>query len=320
MTPSPVATPSVTSSPTATWTAAPFGLGASTLTPAVPTSSPTETPEGPPDFRAGRQLPFDLTGYGARVRIINLVDGSLPAIVDIDAATRRGMEQAVRYLEAYPGYVLPCPLGFLAYRYAAGQRFVLFLGLERNEWYTMVRLPLRGDRVLVTQTSLDYYTPSLVVGSAMREAFFADLPAENLPANSPGSVTIMSDKWLIESASVGLDVFAAAVRSVRSAPPASTSASDAGPPSIRPPDTGDGGLMGLDATRLEARSPRHSGAGYNFLVTMNTSTGHEMTWAREHWRDERVLRPRCEALSQTGFRVLLSIVPAPDAEPGSLAN
>jgi len=241
------ASPSPSASPTPTWTATPSGPGANAPTPAVPTPSPTVTPEGPPDFRAGRQLPFDLTGYGARLRVTELVAGSLPSIVEIDGSVRRGFEQQMRYLEAYPGYVLPCPLGFLAYRYAAGQRYLLFLGLERDEWYTMVRLRLRGDQVLISQASLDYYTPSLVVGGALRQAFFADLPAENLPANSPGPVPLMSDKWLIESESVSLDIFGAAVLEVRSVDPASTSPSNTGAPSIRPPDTGDGGLVRLHA-------------------------------------------------------------------------
>ncbi len=199
-----------------------------------------------------RQLPFDLTGIGARVRITNPIAGEAAGLFDIDSNIRRGTEQDIRRIEANPTFILPCPLGFLVTRYTVGQRLLLFAGRENNELYTMVALPvtqpLEGDDVLFSTENGDGLNYALTVSTALRQTVFAEFPAAN--SLTQGMTQLPTDRWSILSRKVPLGTVIRAIVSLRLSEPGSPLRINHDldipiefrPQQIRPPDTGDAGL------------------------------------------------------------------------------
>ncbi len=200
------------------------------------------------------QLPFDLTGFGARLRVEQMVAGILPSEFDVDAAVRQGLEKQLRVMEANPGAISPCPLGFGMLTYMPGERLLLFLRRDANDktqWDGTVRLSLTGDAAvnsMVYPGGTSY--PILTVSTEVRGAFFADLPADSLPSNSESETPKMSGLWSIKADSVPVTRLVAAAQAIRIGAPILPLRPPIDPdptlspavPRLRPPDTGDGGL------------------------------------------------------------------------------
>lgn len=158
----PTVPPEPTLTPTATATPA-------TPPPTLAPFKPSSTPVPAQPFPA--REPIDLTGIGARARILTGYVGPATGEIDLDAATRLDVEIAARKAEALPpGVTTPCPVTLLAARFEVGGRYFIIAadGGRNVKWYT----PVEGERGAAT---IDAY---FMLPRATYDRFFPPAPPE----------------------------------------------------------------------------------------------------------------------------------------------
>jgi hypothetical protein len=196
------------------------------------------------DPRPPRPRPvFDLSGYGATLRLHELVFGTLPAQFEVDTEARASMERELRSIEA-TGLVSPCPVGTAVARYVEGYYYLTLLEQTASGWSTYLTFNYRIDGSgsdLLTEPLFDGEKPwSIVLRRLELRRFFAALPAHRIYPQSPEpsradgliSTPVPADEevWQLE-ARVPLEPMVQAIRALHSSA------------RVRPPDTGSGGLL-----------------------------------------------------------------------------
>jgi hypothetical protein len=206
----PTVTPRATETPTATPTP---GSPTPTIDPVFPRiESPTAS---------ATATPFDLTGYGATGTVLKTYKGDPQSPLIIDAAARANLEQALRAeANRRPGDpITPCPAWLGLYKYAPGQRYVLFGDAGGDGIETVIF----GWWEVRTDERGELYVPlpgNLMVTREIYETYLRDLPG------TP------DERWYWVSADrMPFDTFE---RIITGAPPAR--------PPIVPPITGSAGL------------------------------------------------------------------------------
>lgn len=190
---------------------------------------------------------FDLTGIGATLGVIESLLGIAPSQFDIDEPGREQTENQLRQMEADPGFIHPCPPGFLVPRYEANQRYLVVAGYWEGDdrLQTLLKYVVEGDNVLIGGSNDDYGWQLLMTKPA-RNAYFPDFPFESFGEDESGV-----EVGRIVADAVPLTQFRAAVQGLFSAeptPPPSPTSTPAAPasagtgPIFTPPDTGDAGL------------------------------------------------------------------------------
>jgi hypothetical protein len=210
---------------------------APTVTP-TPAGTPSpfvpRDPQGTPIFS---QPDVELTGIGARVRVIEAVDGESGREFDVDASRRRAIELKLREREADANFQYPCPLDLGVPRFVAGQAFLLFLSRDGDGGLTVeARMRVEGGNVMLGGPG--ELVQELTMSTPVYRSYFSHLAAEEQkdqleePRFSGGSL------WTVESKTVPVERVISAVRGTRSGNVYS------GRPGglIMPPDTGSGGL------------------------------------------------------------------------------
>jgi len=188
---------------------------------------------------SSRTRPVDLTGYGATLRVYSPVFGELPSQFDVDKEVRQGMEHGLRVIES--GLVPPCPVGIAVAHYVPGQYYVVLLQKTESGWGSFYTFNYRveGPDLLTTkvyeQEQREGAGPwEIEMRRPLYGRFFASTGQKVYPSIDapPGLVVSEEDEiWRLNGQRVSLGTFVVALRFARAQP------------SIRPPDTGDGGLQ-----------------------------------------------------------------------------
>ena len=200
-----------TLTPTFTSTATPGSNAARTPIPTPP--SPPDAPFAPPTA----STPFDVSGYGATLRVLNSYTGDVAGLVELDWVSRGYVERAAR--EQDGGLISSCAPGQFSYRYQAGQQYLVFAGeFEQLGLTTFARFQLDGTDVVVHDPDVTYF--SMTADTWRR--FFTSVPYEPFENSADGNVT--ADR-------VPLASVLRAVAYLRN------------DPRIYPPDTGSAGLF-----------------------------------------------------------------------------
>jgi len=188
---------------------------------------------------SSRTQPIDLTGYGPTLRVYSPVFGDLPSQFEVDTEVRQGMERGLRVIES--GFVPPCPVGLAVAHYVSGQYYVVLLQKTKSGWGSFYTLNYRveGPDLLTTkvfeQEQREGAGPwEIEMRRPLYERFFAGTGQKAYPSiDAPPSLVVSAEDeiWRLSGQRVSLATFVAALSFARAQP------------SIRPPDTGDGGLQ-----------------------------------------------------------------------------
>lgn len=188
---------------------------------------PRGTPATPLSAAAQGHL-FDLTGYGGRLRVVELISGSMPQEVDVDAGVRSGLEEGLRGIEA-TGNVPPCRLDSFRTRYEPGGMYAALLIERDSGWQTQIAYRVSGEDALVTNDySPGAVSPPLTLGDELHETFLKGVDAK---AEYPEGVETgpLGQVWMVTADRVPLSSLLDAMRAAHKA-------------SIQPPATGSAGL------------------------------------------------------------------------------
>ncbi len=187
-----------------------------TSTVAPRTSSPT--PPSPPHAPSPGYTPepFDLTGFGATLSVVQSYSGETPRQLDVDEISRGEVELAVREREA--GVFTDCEPDHFAYHYSLGAQYLVFAA-EHPELglHTIVRYEISGTDLILWGGG----AAGLTMTANTHARFFAGIPFEGFTGSTTGQIT---------AERVPLASVLRAVTFLRD---------DA---SIAPPDTGSAGL------------------------------------------------------------------------------
>jgi hypothetical protein len=211
--------------------------------------APTQTPDPKilhrPGF--GGTPIISLEGIGATLQVEQVLAGSVPSQVKVDEQRRESTEDAIRYLEANPGWTFPCALDFSLQRWTAGARYVVFLHKDDSgRWNAELRYQIAGSDVIVGFGGDGH--PPLIVSNGVYLAHFA-----GLAANPLGRWFGTESAWYIQADTAPLTTMLAAVRDIDSGLfplPTATPEHEGTVPTLTPapsgriipPDTGDAGL------------------------------------------------------------------------------
>jgi hypothetical protein len=177
-----------------------------TLVPAPATWTPTPEP--------------DLTGMGARLRVIEAYHGTPVQTIDVDWERRALYEEYLRSLHALPpGSVNPCP-PLAPMTYTSGTRYLVVLGHPSTDGLvTTMQFPIDGDDVVLgrkTPTGEEF--ANFPVRRATYDRYFSGMEA-----------VFADDYATITELRMPLSTMLAAIAGVRGVV-------------ITPPDTGSAGL------------------------------------------------------------------------------
>jgi hypothetical protein len=202
-----------------------------------PVLPPSSTPQQPPGPRYTGPIP-ELEGVGARLRVESAIVGWLAAEIDVDAASRKDLEQQIRRVESNLYMVTTCPLGIGIKRYAAGERYLLLFrqptgGPNSGALYSGLRYPLDADQALIaTGSGVNAGRYSLWVTADVKNAYFSQFPTIERPWSER-----REEAYLIAANSMPVETLVAAIQGLRAGGPPPRI-----PGSVSPPDTGDAGL------------------------------------------------------------------------------
>jgi hypothetical protein len=202
-----------------------------------PVLPPSYTPQQPPGPRYTGPIP-DLEGVGARLRVESAIAGWLAAEIDVDAASRKNLEQQIRRVESNLPMVSNCQPGIGIQRYAAGERYLLFFqqptgGPSSGALYSGLRYLLDGDQALIATGSGDNAGRyPLWVTADVKNAYFSQFPTIDRPWSER-----REEAYLIAANSMPVATLVAAIQGLRAGgPPPGV------PGAVSPPDTGDAGI------------------------------------------------------------------------------
>lgn len=206
---------------------------APTVTPAsAPSASPTatsRTPADPPSPPVATATPytFDLSGYGATLRVVDVLMGDdVPPVIVAGQEGRAFMEREVRDRQAYRGPPIifsDCPIEWNAHRWQAGARYLIFASRSADESVAVTfRYRIEDDSLVLEQLPLDdplFLIEAFGMQEGTYRRYFRGVPAhiEN------GIAFIQADRVALSSV---LDAVAALRRGG----------------GIMPPETGSAGL------------------------------------------------------------------------------
>ncbi len=177
--------------------------------PSTPVSPPYSQPTPPPD-----PDPFQLSGIGASLRVIEQYFGEARDTLAVDDADRAAAEREWRIIQANPFPPRPCEPGLALTRYNAGSRYAaLVTNSPGRGQHTLIALLVRGDEVDLSGVMMH--------GETYRR-YFSGVPAE---FSERGDAYLTAPR-------VPLATFRAAIIGMRGG--------DA--PRIVPPSTGSAGL------------------------------------------------------------------------------
>ncbi|MPZ49703.1 MAG: hypothetical protein GEU75_10500 [Dehalococcoidia bacterium] len=202
-------------------------------------SAPRLAPVASPPALSSRTRPIDLRGYGATMRVYQPVFGELPAQFDVDIEARQQMERGLRAVEA--GTVPPCPVGIAVAHYIAGQYYIVLFKKTESGWqsYLTFNYRIEGPELLTTkvyeQEQREWAGPWEVdLPQPLYERFFAGTGRRVYPGTDAApldsAVARENEVWRLDGPRVSLGTFVALLKFAHAQV------------SIRPPDTGDGGL------------------------------------------------------------------------------
>jgi hypothetical protein len=201
-------------------------------------SAPLVTPVASSRPARPRRDPVELTGYGASMRLHEAVFGEVPPEFEVDAAARRRMEEAERLAEAFPDVVPPCPSDFAIARYVSRQYYLVLFeqGPAGLGTFYMFNYQIDFDVALIRNELDGEKQPwRLEMLRPVYERFFSSLSASRVyppPEPPSGLAPVPRDEeiWQLDGPRVPLISLVEALRALRGQ-------------AIRPPVTGDGGLV-----------------------------------------------------------------------------
>jgi hypothetical protein len=128
---------------------------------------------------------FDLSGYGATLRVVDvLVGGDVPEIIEAGREGRAFMEREVREREAYRGPPIifsDCPIEWNAHRWIAGARYLVFAGKAADGGTAATfRYRVEGDWLVLEQRPVEdplFHIEVLGLQEATYRRYFAGVPA-----------------------------------------------------------------------------------------------------------------------------------------------
>ena len=189
--------------------------------PTTPTAAPrtsSPTPPSPPHSPSSGYTPepFDLTGFGATLAVVQSYSSEAPRQLEVDKISRREVELAVREREA--GALTDCAPDHFAHHYSRGSRYLVFAA-EHPELglHTIVRYEISGTDLILWGGG----AAGLTMTASTYAHFFAGVPFEGFAGSIIGQIT--GDR-------LPLATVLRAVAFLR------------GDASIAPPDTGSAGL------------------------------------------------------------------------------
>lgn len=192
-----------------------------TVSPALSAESATRSPtlepkaaSSTPSATSPALAPYDLTGIGATVRIVETYLGTTTGIVELDSTGRLNVERRAREVEvAAPGVVPICPIDLGVTRFAPTARYLVFTQDAGND--VLFALPLTGEPPAVEGEYI-FYIP--------RSPALSYVPGQDLAPDSGDSV-------LVRAARLPLSTLIRLIHDLRGDPAI-----------ITPPQTGTAGL------------------------------------------------------------------------------
>jgi len=155
-----------------------------TATPTVTATTPAGTATTPPT-PADAPLPtaapvaLDLAGIGATFRLVQSLAGPAPSRIELFWSDRARIEQELRQIEAGVPVIISCALDAFIPRIAAGARYLLFLGVEREPLFLRAILRVDGDEVVLNDAALLAANQgALIMNPATYRTYFSGVLAD----------------------------------------------------------------------------------------------------------------------------------------------
>ena len=182
---------------------------APTVTP-LPRPSGTPTVGPPPAVRVTAGA-FDFSGIGATMRVVRVLGGEAPEILQLDGASRAALERQRRELEAGTAILL-CGFGAFNIRYAAGTRYLLFISnRDRIGASASLAFPVDGsDLITGDQLLVRANNGTLYLKTATYHQLFEGLPTLTVAGENtylaPGRVPLVSVLRVVAAARGGQSI------------------------------------------------------------------------------------------------------------------